>query len=61
MKGNKFEKKNIAEDLEKLKQKRDERNSKNNNQLSKGDNFELMIKKKKQTLNVEPEEVSYLF
>ncbi len=53
---NKFEKKNIAEDLEKLKQKRDERSNKQ--QYGKPDNYEIMIRKKKQEVSTEPEEVS---
>lgn len=47
--------KGIAEDLAGMKQKRDDR--KNENKYTKADNYEVLIRKKKQGLNMDSEDV----
>lgn len=49
--------KNITEDLEKFKNKREDRKQAKSD-ISKSDQFENLIKKKKQNLILDPEEVS---
>lgn len=54
------DKKSVLEDMEKLKQRREERKNKQDRQdFIKTDDYINLIKKKKQGLNLEKEEVNY--
>lgn len=52
----KIERKNPFDELEKIKQRKDDK--KVNQNYPKADNYEIMIKKKKAAINLEPENVS---
>jgi len=53
-----IEKKNPYEELEKFKQKKDDK--KTNQNYPKSDNYEIMIKKKKAGITFEPDDVRYI-
>lgn len=48
----------ILEDMEKLKQRREERKNKNDRVVTKANDFVNMIKKKKQQMQINPENVN---
>lgn len=66
MNKNKYEKKNIADDIEKMRQRREDRKNKNEdkNKYDQGkfcdQDYEKLIKKKKREFDVDPDEVNQL-
>lgn len=63
MNKNKYEKKSIADDIEKMRQRREDRKNKNDdkNKYDQGkfcdQDYEKLIRKKKREFDVDPEEV----